>query len=45
MPSPLQMAVKIATLTNKINITTGIAVKPLNDMKHTQEKLNCRYFN
>ena len=29
MPSPLQMAVKIATVTKKINITTGISVLPL----------------
>ena len=33
MPSPLQMAVKIATLTKKIKITTGIAVLPLHDMR------------
>ena len=33
MSSPLQMAVKIATLTKKINITTGIAVLPLHDMR------------
>jgi alkanesulfonate monooxygenase SsuD/methylene tetrahydromethanopterin reductase-like flavin-dependent oxidoreductase (luciferase family) len=33
MPSPLQMAVKIATLTKEINITTGIAVLPLHDMR------------
>ena len=33
MPSPLQMAVKIATLTKKINITTGISVLPLHDMR------------
>jgi len=33
MPSPLQMAVKIATLTKKINITTGIVVLPLHDMR------------
>ncbi len=33
MPSPLQMAVKIAALTKKINITTGIAVLPLHDMR------------
>ena len=33
MPSPLQMAVKIATLTKTINITTGIAVLPLHDMR------------
>ena len=33
MPSPLQMAVKIATLTKNINITTGIAVLPLHDMR------------
>ena len=32
MPSPLQMAVKIASITKKINITTGIAVLPLHDM-------------
>ena len=33
MPSPLQMAVKIATLTKNVNITTGIAVLPLHDMR------------
>jgi len=33
MPSPLQMAVKIASITKKINITTGIVVLPLHDMK------------
>ncbi|MDC0058030.1 LLM class flavin-dependent oxidoreductase [Pelagibacteraceae bacterium] len=33
MPSPLQMAVKIATLTKNIDITTGIAVLPLHDMR------------
>ena len=33
MPSPLQMAVKIAALTEKINITTGIVVLPLHDMR------------
>ena len=33
MPSPLQMAVKIATLTKSIQISTGIAVLPLHDMR------------
>ena len=33
MPSPLQMVVKIAALTNKINITTSVAVLPLHDMR------------
>ena len=33
MPSPLQMAVKIASLTKEIKITTGIAVLPLHDMR------------
>ena len=33
MPSPLQMAVKVASLTKKIKITTGIAVLPLHDMR------------
>ena len=33
MPSPLQMAVKIASITKKINITTGIVVLPLHDMR------------
>ena len=33
MPSPLQMAVKIASLTKKIKITTGIAVLTLHDMR------------
>tara|TARA_B100001175_G_scaffold164286_1_gene139285 strand:+ start:1911 stop:2915 length:1005 start_codon:yes stop_codon:yes gene_type:complete len=33
MPSPLQMAVKIASITNEIKITTGIAVLPLHNMR------------
>ena len=33
MPSPLQMAVKIASITKKISITTGIVVFPLHDMR------------
>ena len=33
MPSPLQMAVKIATLTSKINIVTSVCVLPLHDMR------------
>ncbi len=33
MPSPLQMAVKIATLTKNINISTSVAVLPLHDMR------------
>ncbi len=33
MPSPLQMAVKIAALTKEISITTGIVVLPLHDMR------------
>jgi alkanesulfonate monooxygenase SsuD/methylene tetrahydromethanopterin reductase-like flavin-dependent oxidoreductase (luciferase family) len=33
MPSPLQMAVKIASVTNKIKITTGIVVLPIHDMR------------
>ncbi len=33
MPSPLQMAVKIATLTKNINIATSVAVLPLHDMR------------
>jgi len=33
MPSPLQMAVKIASITKKINITTGIVVLPIHDMR------------
>ena len=33
MPSPLQLAVKIASLTKEIQITTGIAVLPLHDMR------------
>ena len=33
MPSPLQMAVKIATLTKKVNISTSVAVLPLHDMR------------
>ena len=33
MPSPLQMAVKIASITKNIKITTGIVVLPLHDMR------------
>ena len=33
MPSPLQMAVKLATLTSKINIVTSICALPLHDMR------------
>ena len=33
MPSPLQMAVKIATLTKKINVVTSVGVLPLHDMR------------
>ena len=33
MPSPLQMAVKIASLTKNISISTSVAVLPLHDMK------------
>ena len=33
MPSPLQMAVKIASVTKNIKITTGIVVLPLHDMR------------
>ncbi len=33
MPSPLQMAVKIASMTKKINIATGIVVLPIHDMR------------
>ena len=33
MPSPLQMAVKISTLTKNIKISTGVAVLPLHDMR------------
>ena len=33
MPSPLQMAVKIATLTKKIHISTSVTVLPLHDMR------------
>ena len=33
MPSPLQMAVKISTLTKDIKITTGVVVLPLHDMR------------
>ncbi len=33
MPSPLQMAVKLATLTKKINFVTSVAVLPLHDMR------------
>ncbi len=33
MPSPLQMAVKIASLTKKILISTSVAVLPLHDMR------------
>ena len=33
MPSPLQMAVKISTLTNKIRLSTSVAVLPIHDMR------------
>lgn len=33
MPSPLQMAVKIATLTRDVEIVTAVAVLPLRDMR------------
>jgi len=33
MPSPLQMAVKISSLTNKIRLTTSVAVLPIHDMR------------
>jgi alkanesulfonate monooxygenase SsuD/methylene tetrahydromethanopterin reductase-like flavin-dependent oxidoreductase (luciferase family) len=33
MPSPLQMAVKLATLTSKINIVSSVCVLPLHDMR------------
>ena len=33
IPSPLQMAVKLATLTSKINIVTSVCVLPLHDMR------------
>ena len=33
MPSPLQMAVKIATLTKEINISTSVVVLPLHEMR------------
>ena len=33
MPSPLQMAVKIATLTKKIKIITSVGVLPIHDMR------------
>ena len=33
MPSPLQMAVKLATVTSKINIVTSVCVLPLHDMR------------
>ena len=33
MPSPLQMAVKLATLISKINIVTSVCVLPLHDMR------------
>ena len=33
MPSPLQMAVKIASLTKNISISTSVAVLPLHDMR------------
>ena len=33
MPSPLQMAIKIATLTKKIDIVSSVAVLPLHDMR------------
>ena len=33
MPAPLQMAVKISTLTNKIRLSTSVAVLPIHDMR------------
>ena len=33
MPAPLQMAVKISTLTSKINIITSVSVLPIHDMR------------
>ncbi len=33
MPSPLQMAVKIATLTERVEIVTAVAVLPIRDMR------------
>ena len=33
MPSPLQMAVKIAALTKNISVSTSVAVLPLHDMR------------
>ena len=33
MPSPLQMAIKISTLTKDIKITTGVVILPLHDMR------------
>ncbi len=33
MPAPLQLAVKIASVTKKINIVTSVAVLPLHDMR------------
>ena len=33
MPSPLQMAVKISSLTSKIRLSTSVAVLPIHDMR------------
>jgi alkanesulfonate monooxygenase SsuD/methylene tetrahydromethanopterin reductase-like flavin-dependent oxidoreductase (luciferase family) len=33
MPSPLQMAVKISSFTNKIRLSTSVAVLPIHDMR------------
>ena len=33
MPSPLQMAVKISTITDKIRLSTSVAVLPIHDMR------------
>ena len=33
MPAPLQMAVKLSNLTEKINLVTSVAVLPLHDMR------------
>ena len=33
MPSPLQMAVKISTLTDKIRLSTSVVVLPIHDMR------------
>ena len=41
MPAPLQFAVKIASMTKKVNIMTGVVVLPLHDMRILAGQLVC----